>query len=257
MKLAMILMVSCLLMSGALWAQQDEHLSDVRTFQTFYRDAVVAGSMYGEGGLSYANFTGGSTLGLGVQGGYPLSPQFEMGAGVSFLSFSPDNGDGSSGISDVRVSGIYNFVPSPSKISGGGYITLPVGSEDIGQGDLDFGFFGAIRHPLSDGLVLTGTVGLDFVEVTTFEYNQSTNQFDESSDYESSLFLGAGLINQMSEQLHLVGEFVLESEGDYSLLSGGVDYKMQSGSRLRGGLGIGLGDGAPDFILLASFLNFF
>ncbi len=238
------------------FAQDDEFFSNVRTFQSFFQDAVVMDNAYGEAGLGYSDFTGGSLLDLGVQGGIPLSPQLELGFGANFLSFSPEVGDGNSGINDIRLSGIYNLVPDPSKISVGGYLTLPVGSEDVGAGDLDFGFFGAIRHPLNENMVVTGTAGFSFFEITTFSFNPTTFETEESTEYESSLGLAGGLINKLNENTHIVGEFVLRTEGDFMLLSGGVNHELGSGT-VRGALGVGLDDGAPDFIISASFLKFF
>lgn len=244
------------LLSLGGFAQDDEFFSNVRTFQSFFRDAVVMDNAYGETGLGYSDMAFGSLLDLGVQGGLPVSPQLELGFGANFLSFSPDAGDGSSGIGDVRVSGIYSLVPDPSKIAAGGYITLPVGNEDVGAGDLDFGFFGAIRHPLNENMVLTGNVGIDFFEITTFSFNPTTFETEESTEYESSLGLSGGVINKLNDQTHIIGELVLRTEGDFFLLSGGVNHDLGTGT-VRGALGVGLDDGAPDFVISASFLKFF
>ena len=110
-------------------------------------------------------------------------------------------------------------------------------------------------------MVITGTLGLDFYEVKKFtvgDYKIVNGEvvYDtkEETDYETSLVLAGGLIYPHSEQLNFVGEAVLRTEGDYFLISGGADYKLQSGGRVRGALGIGLDDGAPDFSLLASYL---
>jgi hypothetical protein len=47
------------------------------------------------------------------------------------------------------------------------------------------------------------------------------------------------------------------TDPDYMNLTVGADYKLKSNIRLRGGLGLGLDDGAPDFMLFTSFLFFF
>jgi hypothetical protein len=41
---------------------------------------------------------------------------------------------------------------------------------------------------------------------------------------------------------------------DYAMLSGGVDYLLQNNGRVRGALGIGLDDDAPDVMFLVSYL---
>ena len=247
------------LLSLGGFAQDDELFSNVRTFQSFFRDAVVMDNAYGEAGLGYSDMAFGSLLDLGVQGGLPINPQLELGFAANFLNFSPDAGDGNSGISDIRVSGIYSLVQEPSKIGAGGYITLPVGSEDVGAGNLNFGFFGAIRHALNENMVLIGNAGFDFFEVTTVEIVQ-TGPFsfdtEESSEHKSSLGLAGGLINKLNDNTHIVGELVLRTEGDFFLLSGGVNHELGSGT-VRGALGVGLDDGAPDFVISVSFLKFF
>lgn len=234
-----------------LHAQGD--LNGIRLFQSYFYDAPITKAGYGEGGLSYSSYEYGSTLGIGVQGGYPLNEKIELGTELRFLNFSPDKGDGQSGISDIGVYGRYNvFQQNQTNISAGAMISLPIGSEDIGQGNLNFGAFGAVRHVLNEQIVLVGTLGLIFYEVTKYEINQSTFQLEEKTSYDNSLNIGAGAIYNLNEQLNLVGELSIRSEGDYMMLSGGADYTLGSG-KLRGALGLGLDDGAPDIMLVAGY----
>ena len=235
---------------------QDAVKSDVHLFQTFLRDAPISSSGYGEAGFVYGDYDYASTWGLGVQGGYPINPKIELGAQWGFVNFSPENGDGESGISDLTVAGRYLIIPDKFNLSAGAYLTLPIGSEDVGQGNLDFGAFGALRYPLNNGMVITGILGLDFIETTTMEYDPDTFEMEENTDYENSILIGGGAIYPINEQFHAIGELNFHTEGDYALLSGGVDYSLAGGSRIRGGLGFGLDDGAPDFMLMASFLLF-
>jgi hypothetical protein len=259
-RIHLLLAFALMFGAGVLFAQNGS--DDVHLFENFFRDATIAGAMYGEGGLVYDSYDGGNVLSLGAQGGYPIMPDLELNAALSFMSYSPDAGDGTSGISDLLVSGRYNVVPENTRISVGGYVTLPIGSEKLfGQNSLDFGAFGAARHPLDNGMVVTGTLGLDFYEaktITVGDYKIVNGQvvYDtkEETDHETSLALGGGLIYPHSEQLNFVGEAVLHTKGDYFLISGGADYKLQSGGRVRGSLGIGLDSGAPDFSLSLSYL---
>jgi len=71
-------------------------------------------------------------------------------------------------------------------------------------------------------------------------------------DYDSNLLFGGGTIYKVNEQLNIVGELNIWSKNDYMMLSGGVDYLLGNG-RLRGALGIGLDDGAPDITLIGSY----
>jgi len=238
----LIFFIMLILAGSFLYAQPDSK-DDVHLFQTFFKDTPISPTPYGEGGLSFSDFGQGNAFQVSARGGYPFTPKFEMGAELSFINVSPDQGDGQSGVSDLLVSGRYNISSTNTKVSAGGFITLPIGSEDVGQGNTDFGAFAALRHPFTNKLVLTGTVGLEFLEF--------------ANNRETSLLLGAGLIYPTSDQLSIIGELNLQTQGDYMLLSGGLDYSMQAGSHLRGAIGVGLDDGAPDFIILGSFLHNF
>ena len=231
---------------------QDALKTDVHLFQTFLRDATISSHGYGEAGFVYGDYDYASTWGIGIQGGYPINPKLEVGAQWAFVNWSPEVGDGQSGISDLTVAGRYLIIPDKYNLSAGGYITLPIGSEDVGQGNLDFGAFGALRYPLSNGMVITGVLGLDFIETTSNDVNTG----DEKTDRETSILLGGGAIYPINEQFHAIGELNLHTEGEYTLLSGGVDYSLANGSKIRGGLGFGLERGAPDLMLMASFMMF-
>jgi hypothetical protein len=241
---------------------KSQTLDDVHLFQNFLRDASITKNFYGEGGLNYAGYDGASSFNIGVQGGYPMTPQIELNAGMGFVSYSVEGADGQSGLSDLLVAGRYNLSHSTTAISAGAYATLPIGEEKVGQGNLNFGAYGALRHPLDNGMVITGTLGLDFMETKTVEISGGT--FDgttyvpltteEKTEYKNSFVLAGGVIYPTNDQMSIVGELMLKTEVDYMLLSGGVDYKLDSGSRLRGGLGIGLDDGAPDILIMGSYL---
>lgn len=220
---------------------QNNTMDDIHLFQSFFRDAPVAAIPYGEGFFTYSNFDFFDTFTLGGRGGFAVTPEIELGTGLFYRNINFDNAGNQSGIADIPVFGRYNFLADETKLSGGAFITLPVGSEDIGQENFNFGIFGALRHPASDYVVLTGTLGIDFLETAL-------------NDREASLNLGAGVIYAASEELHILGELGIESERDYAALSGGVDYELEGKGRLRGNLLLGLDDGAPDFGLTGGFL---
>jgi len=232
---------------------QAQNLDGVRLFQSYFFDAPIAGAGYGQGGLTYSGYDGFSSFSLGVMGGYPINPQIELGTQIHYLSWSPDKGDGQSGISDLDIFGRYNiFNQNQTNISAGAMVTLPIGSEDVGQGNLNFGAFGAIRHSLNSNVTLVGTIGLMFYEKTEYDFNFDTFELEEKTSYDNYLNIGAGAVYQINPQLNLVGELNIKSEGDFMMLSAGVDYALGSGS-VRGALGIGLDDGAPDLMLMAGY----
>ncbi len=242
------LILFTLLLTTTTWSQNKQ----IHLFQNFLKDSPVSQSTYGEAGLKYGDFDGGSIFDLGIQGAFPINNQLEIGTQWYFRNIDPEVGDGESGLTDITVLGKYNFEPGRTNISAGAYFTLPVGNEDIFEGNLDIGFFGSLRHPVGNGLTLTGLLGFNFIEFT------SRNRFgDETSDRELSLNLGGGLIIPLNMRLATVMELNVETETDEALLSGAIDYSLGNGNHLRGGIGLGLDDGSPDFALLISFLTNF
>jgi len=252
-KLTTVLLSGLLLLFVALPIQAQDSVAKVHLFQSYFFDAPIATAGYGEGGLSFASYEKWNTLGLGIQGGYPINEKIELQSELRYLNWSPDKGDGQSGISDLGVYGRYNvYDEKQTNIAAGGMITLPIGSEDVGQGNLNFGAFGAVRHALNEQTALLGTIGLIFFEKTEFEFNPNTFQLEEKTSYDNYLKIGLGGVYSVNPQLNLVGELNIHSEGDYMMLSGGADYIL-GGGRLRGALGLGLDDGAPDIMLVGGY----
>ncbi len=247
--------VLLVLVWGVGVSQAQNETDNVRLLQTFFQDAPIATSPYGEGLFQYSTYDNDlSSIDLAVQAALPVAEKLQLGGALGFRNISPDVGDSQSGISDLLVSGRYNVVPGPTMISVGALITLPIGSEDIGESTLDFGGFGSLRHRLESGLVLTSTLGLDFEETKIPKVNPRTGEVETDSEYDNSLLIGGGVIYPTKNNLNLIGEINFRTEGDYILLSGGLDYLLKSGGRLRGGLGLGLDDGAPNFTLRAGYL---
>jgi len=229
-------------LSQILWAQ-DAVKSDVHLFQTFLRDAPISSSGYGEFGISYLNYDLFNQTSLGLQGGYPINEKIELDVGLGFLFLNPEYGDNRSGLSDIAVTGRYLIFEDNKNLSAGGYLTLPVGSNDLwGQNRFNFGAFAAIRQPLNEQFVFTGVLGLDFLE--------------RGDDYDAAILINIGTIYAMNEKLHFVGELKFQSKVDYVLLSGGADYSLNKKGRIRGALGFGLDDGAPDFMIMGSYMLF-
>lgn len=245
MKRAMFITVSgaLALLMTAVPARSQSDLNSIRLFQSYFFDAPITGVTYGDFGLSHSSYDGGSVLVIGGQGGHPINQKVEIQAQLGLISANPDVGDGQSGLSDLGVYGRYFLSDNgATQYSAGGHLSLPIGSEDVGESNMDIGAFGAVRHILDNGMVITGTAGLISVEM-----------YDER---ETTLRLGAGAIYPHSEQIHFVGEFVMQTELDFTMLSAGVDYAMGN-RRVRGMLGLGLDDGAPDIQILGTYgLNF-
>ena len=127
-----------------------------------------------------------------------------------------------------------------------GVLVLPTGSGEVGAGQLDFGGFAALRRPLQSGAVVAAAAGLDLVEVVTGPRGE---------ERQASLWLSGGVIYPRDQKNHLVGELGIATKFDYALLSGGLDHLLSGGGRLRAMLGLGLDDGAPDWVLQATYLR--
>lgn len=226
--------------ANALSAQSST-MDDVRLFQNTFRDAPITAVPYGEALLNVASMDNSSLTSIGVQGGLGWQRKIELNGGVYFSSTNPDgDASGESGLLDIPVYGRYNFVAEEQmKVSGGTYLTLPIGSDDIGQGNLNFGFFGAIRHAIKDSPVtLTGNLGVDFVEQPGFflgpicipTFNPITGYFEilsptclpgpaSEGGRTASVGIGGGAVYAANDLLHLLGEIRIEPEFDYAALS--------------------------------------
>ncbi len=222
-------------------------MGEVRFFDHFHRDAIRSGSSYVEGYLGYTEYDHPdvSSIHVGARGGIPLVPRFELGLGGGFVDMDYDGGGGASGLTDLDIVGKYHLgTRGSNRITVGGSLTLPVGDEEIGEGNADLGLFGAIRRPLDGNTVLMGSAGLNFEE-------------RGGTDRKSSLHLGGGLIHRVDGRLHLLGELGMDTEGDRMLFTAGVDYLTWSGGRLRGAVSLGIDDGSPDFMLRGGYLTGF
>lgn len=252
-KWMMVVMLFMLVPAGLVLAQDTEN---VHLFQNFFHDATVAKTPYGAAGLGYSSYDAFSEIDGEVVAGYPVNEKVEVGVGLRYMNWSPEDGDGQGGLADPYITGRYLIKPGPTQIAAGGYATLPIGSEDVGQGHLNFGAYGAVRHQL-EKMTITGTVGLNFYEIEKLgDFDFETGEFKKETDRENYLSIGAGVIYPVNDALHVIGELNMKTDIDYMLLSGGVDYNMGNVS-YRGALGIGLDDGAPDLQIMASYLLHF
>lgn len=235
----MIALLLCAAPAQAQNAQDDIHL-----FLHFLPDAAVASSGYLNGGLGYASYRFVSRTTLGGSVHIPFTPRFEGAASIQYVSIDPDFGRNRDGISDLLIHAKYHLPAQRVQATLGGFVTLPVGSEDIGAGDdITLGFFAAWRYPLAPRTALAATTGLHFLP--------------RGDDYDLALQLGGGIIHRAGPRLGIVGELYIRTVTDDVVLGGGVDYAVSPQGRLRAGLGLGLSDESPDYSLALSFLHRF
>ncbi len=251
-KVTAFALAATFLLFTNLTAQDDSN--GVRLFQSFNYDAPINSAQFGEGFFMYDSYDGFSNMNFGLQGGMPLSEQMQINFNAAFTRMS-GGGFSSSGLADLDIFGRYLITESDQmQISAVAQVSLPIGKEELGYGKLGFGGFGAVRYALENGIVVTGNAGLLFVETTTYSFNFTTGQLEESTEFSNTLRLGGGAIYPMNEDMSIVGELVIISEFNYMALSVGAD-KMLANGRFRGGLALGLDDGAPDLQLFFSFLK--
>lgn len=224
--------------SAALYTQ--EAGLQVPLFQTFFENATFLTNPYCIGDINFGDYKAFSTFNVGLRGGLPIGSIVDLGGEIRFISINPDNGNSESGISDLLVVAKHNFDLKTTQVSAGSKITLPIGSEDIGEGNTDFGIFGSVRHPLSEKISLNGILGINFIEF--------------GNDRKTSLMLGAGGIYTVNEKICVIGELNIQTEVDYGILIGGIDYSITENGSIRAGLGVGLDDGAPDISIRAGYL---
>ena len=232
MRKVIVLTALSVFLTGSLLSAQSAVDGDVKLFQGFFKDATVTSSFILDPGLNYQTNDYASIFDLGARGGFRLFNNFEMNFGLNFRTLSPDQGDSETGLSDIWLGGRYQFrnlFSAKTAFSVGGYITLPTGSEEIGQDLTHIGGFVAFRHAINKGFTLTGSTGIDFL--------------DNGNDHDASLYLSVGSIFPVNPRLSIVPELAMMTDPDYMLLTGALDYKLRSKIRLRGGLGVGLDDG--------------
>ena len=217
-------------------------MDGVRLFEHFFTDAVVIEAAQAEGLFAYGDFDGGSVSAIGAQGDAPISDNVDIGASLGILSLDPDIGGSETGLSDLFVGARFRIHAGtePTHLSAGIVGTLPTGSGDVGQSNFNLGGFFASRHPVNENIVVLGVVGLNSVE------------FD--NDRQLSLHLGGGAIFELSRELHLTAELAIDTEEDYTALTGGADFALSEMGRLRGSVTLGLDDGAPDLGIQGGYL---
>ena len=257
MRHLFFIMGTILILAGNLTAQ--DYLEDVHLFQSFFHDASIAAAPYGQAGIDFSSYDAMNSFGITAQGGYGISDKIEVDAGWGLRSLNFDNkgAKNKSGLNDLTVAGRYLLLEEPALVSAGAYITLPIGSEDIFASRFNFGFFSASRYALENGVVLTGTVGLDFLETTKVTLNKPGGIWDgtykEETEYENGVRIGLGGIYPINPDINAIGELLIQTEGEYMMLSLGGEI-LKGPGRIRAMIGLGLDDGAPDFQIFGGYL---
>ena len=236
---------------------------DTRLLQRVERDGAVFTGAYLDGQFRYQKWDNakGWLFGPTIAMTIPDLPQLELGSRAFLVSMDPDGGSSETGIGDIDIWGKYQFIDDPVLLAAGMLFTLPTGDEDVmhynATGEFNVEFFGALRYYIQDSVALIGDIGLRM----NADADIKTAGGKVEADGETQFMLGAGVIFEATPELDILGEidFATEAYKDFDSqieLTGGVEYAFTEAFAGRGGIGIGLDDGAPDFelILAASFI---
>jgi hypothetical protein len=232
-----------------------------RLFLRFVEDGAIVPSYWLEGQGRWQTNTGafGSDEGdasqatvLSATGIFAMNvaEDFEFGGRIGLAHRDPDDGSGETGLTDTDIWGKFSISTDPVVFSAGLLITAPTGSDDkfLGTGETNIEFFGGLRKDLKK-ITLSGTIGA--------RLNQDVDFGDVELEGNNSLLGGAAMIISAGQNLALILEYAFETPryentGNDSRIMGGFEWNMTDQLMVRGAVGTGLSNGAPDFDLIGS-----
>jgi len=200
-------------------------------------------------------------------------PNLEIAGDAPYISYDLDSPrprpgdlndfDGESGLADLNLWGKYRFYNRNGvSFTAGVLLTLPTGSEDdgLGTGELVPGAFAAVRIKAGDGY---------FLADAGVRFNPDSTILNSDLSGRNAAFFGGGYLWEAYENWVLSGEVTAVSEtyddSDSAFSVGSSDFRLTGGIQflglshqfLRGGVAVGLSDGAPDFELIFGYAYHF
>jgi hypothetical protein len=261
MKKIILLCLLAGVLAAPLSAAADVTQND-RLLQRPEWDGAVIATNWLEGSLRYQGWEIDDIdidvwmLGPTFMTSLPNLPALELGARLALIHFDPDLGSSETGVTDIDLWGKYQFYKTHSlMLSSGLLLTLPTGSDDIihpsASGEVNVEVFAAGRYQADRRTALIGHFFLRKNRDADIEYRGVS----VTADGELQAGFGVGAIYEMTRQLNLIGQFNFATEAyedmdNFIQLTGGAEFKVNSNLSLRGGLGLGLDDGAPEFELM-------
>jgi hypothetical protein len=197
-------------------------------------------------------------MNYGAMGIVPLGRVLSAGGTFGFATI-PDYDigtykvKGESGMVDPMVfSALKLFGPNSFHLIGNA--TIPIGEKKIGEHKLNFGLGGRFHHAFDQKNQIAILVKLNFYEVVKQVYGTTTARITEESDYESGLYLNARYLFSFNKKLLVFGRFLLDDKREITMAAAGFDFTMMNFHHIKGEVGFGLSDNAPDLLLFISFL---
>lgn len=235
-------------------ASTSSGLTTERLFLSFIEDAAIADRQWWEGQVEFLD--GDPIDAIGVRGVVALQPwkDVEIGGRIGFGDTDTPAGlDDGRGATDADIWGKYVIGRDDrgADYSVGGVVTVPTGDDSSGLGYDAFGVeaFAAARVPLKR-VTVGGHIGVRF--------NEDGQILGVELDGQTSALLGGMVVAPLTTDLNVVGELVYESErfdgldADARLL-GGINWRVFRRGTVRGAVGFGLADGAPDAQFLVGY----
>jgi hypothetical protein len=208
-------------------------LSDVHLFHSWVADAVFTPGVDVEPLFSYAFYDQANLWFGGARTAIWVAPNVEVGGRFGWAGASPDNGPSGSSFGDLDLFARYRLpMDFPGTLAAGTEVRLPTGAEDAGQDNTFVRIFGALRHDMGGAFTFTTNVAFEYLEFL--------------GDDRNGIAIGLGSLIPISESMTMVVEFDLKTSFDYAVFTGGADYELPPGGHLRGAVGIGLNNEAPD-----------
>jgi hypothetical protein len=242
--------------SGSTTPAAPKEIAD-RLFLSFAQQSAVVPSQWWEGQIEFAD---GSKdipvdvlLARGVVAFRPIKT-LEVGGWVGFGSThasgtAPDG----TGATDLDIYGkwVFQNVAEDTNFCAGVLVTVPTGDDTSGLGFNSFSTeaFGGVSHDFKD-LVVDGHVGLRLNGNGKFQGVDLTGK--------TSFEVGFSALFPLANRVSLVGEALFESDRfdqmDASTqILAGINWRAFGRGMLRGAVGAGLTNGAPDFRVIASY----
>jgi len=219
-----------ILMSTTLWNtkvvySQDSDFRHIRLFQSFFTDARVSESPYISGFFSALD-VGGDVFTLDMSGGAPVTSQIEVESRLAALFVNPGFASNRQGISDWLITGRYLLDIEKVDVAAGAQFTLPIGSEDVGAGNFNYGFYSAARYEISKRFLLTGNLQLNFVKIPFLTFSggffsvQDSRETTVGTGFGGMIDVGSNLFFVVNLHMKARPIFQLSVQASITLLTG-------------------------------------
>jgi hypothetical protein len=248
------------LASGVAWAGPSGSAADARLLLRFAEDGAVVRQAWTEAGFSWDRFAGGKDARFIANVAFRYGRDVEAGMVVPVLHRSRsaddllfgsevDEGFSTTGFGDLVLYGKYRVVRSPFDLTVGATCVLPLADGDSGltSGALQGSGFVGLRKRFS-AVTLAGHAGFTVSEDA---------RYGEKAEGLVAATLGFGALVPIAPMWVLVTELdyagaEFEADGVSSRALLGLDWRPMSTLVVRGGVGAGLSDAAPDVFAIAS-----